>query len=65
VTAGVLARAGPLAIVTGSGLPAQSIAGVQLGVNIGAVVTLTIVAVVAAITIVWDGWRLVRPNPLP
>jgi hypothetical protein len=61
VTAGVLARAGELAIVTGSGLPAQSIAGVQLGVNIGAVVTLTIVAIVAAVTIVWDGWRLVRP----
>ncbi len=61
-TAGVLARAGQWAVVTGTGLPAQSIAGVQLGVNIGAVVTLIIVAVVAAFTLVWDAWRLVRPE---
>ena len=64
-TAGVLARAGAWATVTGTGLPAQSIAGVQLGVNIGAEVTLIIVAIVAAITLVWDAWRLVRPQPLP
>jgi hypothetical protein len=61
-TAGVLARAGQWAIVTGSGLPAQSIAGVQLGVNIGAAVTLIVVAIVAAVTIVWDAWRLYRPQ---
>jgi hypothetical protein len=62
-TAGVLVRAGQWAIVAGSGLPADSIAGVQLGVNIGAVVTLTIVAIVAAFTLVWDAWRLYRPAP--
>ncbi len=62
-TAGVLARAGQWVVVTGTGLPAQSTAGVQLGVNIGAIVTLTIVALVAAITLVWDAWRMVRPPP--
>ena len=63
-TAGVLVRAGQWAIVTGTGLPAQTIAKVQLGVNIGAGVTLTIVSVVAAFTIVWDAWRLLRPKAL-
>jgi len=57
VVAGVLLRSGPWASVTGAGLPARSIADVQLGVNIGALVTLVIIAIVAAVTLVWDAWR--------
>jgi hypothetical protein len=48
--------------VTGAGLPPRSIAGVEQGVNIGAQVTLIIIAIVAALTLAWDAWRLYRPE---
>ncbi len=59
--AGVLLRAGHWVIVTGSGVPAKAVAGVELGVNTGALVTLIIIVIVTAVTLVWDGWRIWRP----
>jgi hypothetical protein len=61
IVAGVLLRSGQWVTVTGAGIPAGSIAKVEQAVNIGAQVTLIIVVIVAAFTLVWDAWRLYRP----
>jgi hypothetical protein len=56
-------RAGQWAVVTGRGLDVQALQAVQRGVDIGAMVTLIVVIVVAAVTFGYDAWRLHRPAP--
>jgi len=63
VVAGLALRAGTWAVVSGHGFTAGQLADVTLGVNIGFQVTLAVIAVVAAFTIAYDIWRLVRPEP--
>jgi hypothetical protein len=50
-------------VVTGRGLDVQALQAVQRGVDIGAMVTLIVVIVVAAVTLGYDAWRLHRPAP--
>jgi hypothetical protein len=62
VVAGLALRAGTWVLVSGHGLAAVQLADVTLGVNIGFQVTLVVIVVVAAFTIAYDLWRLIRPE---
>jgi hypothetical protein len=62
--AGFAMRAGHWVEVSGSGLPAKSLAAIGTGADISIQITLVCVIVVAACTAVLDLWRLYRqPSP--
>ncbi|HTX50703.1 MAG TPA: hypothetical protein VME40_15075 [Caulobacteraceae bacterium] len=61
--AGYALRAGQWAVVTGRGLDAAALRQVQYGVDVGLMVTLIVVIVVATVTLGYDAWRLYRPAP--
>ncbi len=50
-------------IVTGG--PAKAAANLEKGLTLGAQVTLSVMLFVAAISLVFDAWRLWRPEPTP
>ena len=50
---------------TVTGAPAKEVASLQLGLTIGVQVTLVAMLIVAAFSLVYDAWRLWRPEPLP
>ncbi len=57
----VALRAGHWVDVSGSGLPSGALAKVDLGVNIGFQLGLVITAAIAGCLAAWDAWRLSRP----
>ena len=61
--AGYLMRAGGWMIVTGAGLPTGALAKVRVGVNASIEIALVVIVVVAAITAVYDAWRIWGPAP--
>lgn len=48
---------------TVTGAPPKAAASLELGLTLGAQVTLAVMLFVAAISLVYDGWRLWRPEP--
>ena len=48
---------------TVTGAPAKSAASLELGLTLGVQVTLATMLIVAAISLLYDGWRLWRPEP--
>lgn len=61
--AGYALRAGQWAVVSGRGLDAAALQQVQRGINVGVMVALIVVSVIAAVTLGYDAWRLYRPAP--
>jgi hypothetical protein len=48
-----------------TGTPAKSAASLELGLTLGVQVTLATMLIIAAISLLYDGWRLWRPEPAP
>ena len=57
--------AGHWAVVTGTDLTPQALAGIDKGVNLGAQIALIVVIVASVGSILHDAWRMVRPAAAP
>jgi hypothetical protein len=53
-------RAGHWAVVAGAGVPAAELAKIEYGIDIGARVTLVVVAVIWTLQCLYEGWRIWR-----